>query len=520
MNPVDFKKKQLQIIVNLLNARKFDDALRKSKPLIKKFPNEYLFYNSAAMSLINLERSDEALTILNKAIIISPNNIYVLNNLGLAHFFLKNYDLSEEHYNRAIKISPNFLNSLINLANLKKTLNLNQEALSVLKQAIKNHNKDFFLHFSIGTVYQSNGDFKNANFHFEECLKLNPHYTEVDGYISLSRKYKDEDDDHLRSLKNKINDDKFSELQKMHIHFALGKAFDDLKNFNHSFDNYKKANDIKNQKINYNFKLDKEILSNVQKYFSSTSDITTLDDISGKKIIFIVGMPRSGTSLIEQIISSHDKVYGAGELTFLTEAIYKEFIVSNKTNSEFKIDNITEQNLKNIQNFYYNEIKKFKISEKYIIDKAPLNFRWLGFISKAFPNSYIIHSNRDPIDTCWSNYKQNFSSSNLGYAYDLDSIATFYNMYQSLMKYWPKNQNIQIHNINYEILANDFDNEIKKLLSFCNLEWNQKCVEFYKNKKEVKTSSLAQVRQPIYKTSIASWKNHSDKLESLIKKIT
>ena len=154
-----------------------------------------------------------------------------------------------------------------------------------------------------------------------------------------------------------------------------------------------------------------------------------------------------------------------------------------------------------------------------MVDKAPLNFRWLGFISKVFPNSYIIHSNRDPMDICWSNYKQNFSSSNLGYAYNLNNIATFYNSYKDTMNYWLKNKDIKIHDLKYETFTNNFDDEIKKLLSFCNLEWSQKCVEFYKNKKEVKTSSLAQVRQPIYKTSIASWKNYSDKLEDLIKKI-
>ena len=519
MQTLDYKNKQIQIIVNLINTRKFEEVLIKAKPLIKRFPKDYIFYNAAGMSLINLERYDEAIEILNKARYLDQYNIFVLNNLGLAHFFLKNYDLSLEFFNRALEKAPHFLNSLINLANVKKTLNLNDEALSVYKTAIKYHSKDYFLHFSIGTLYQITGEFEKANLHFEKCLLLNPHYTEVDGLISLSKKYKSEDDKHLQSLKSKISDDKFTELQKMHINFALGKAFDDLGNFDESFTSFKKANDFKDKKINYSFKLDNEIINNVQKQFNSNLNISIENNTSDKKIIFIVGMPRSGTSLIEQVLSSHDKVYGAGELTFLTEAIYKEFIINKKQNPEFKIEEITEQNLKNIQKFYYDDLNKFNYSEEYIVDKAPLNFRWLGFIPKIFPNSYIIHSNRDPIDTCWSNYKQNFSSSNLGYAYNLDNIATFYNSYQNTMNYWLKNKDIKIHDANYEIFTNNFDDQVKKLLSFCNLEWSQKCVEFYKNKKEVKTSSLAQVRQPIYKTSIASWKNYSNKLDGLIKKI-
>ena len=187
MQTQDYKNKQIQIIVNLINIRKFEEAFLKSKPLIKKFPKEYIFYNAAGMSLINLERYDEALEILNKAKDLDQSNIYVLNNLGLAYFFLKKYEESEEYLKRALKKTPHFLNALINLANLKKTLNLNNDALSVYLEALKFHDKDFFLHFSIGTLYQIIGSFEKANLHFEKCSKLKPHYTEVDGLISFKQ---------------------------------------------------------------------------------------------------------------------------------------------------------------------------------------------------------------------------------------------------------------------------------------------------------------------------------------------
>ena len=516
MNQIDFKNKQIQIIVNLVNARRFDDVLNKAKPLIKKFPKEYIFYNAAGMALINLERYSEAIKILEKAKELNENNYFVLNNLGLAYFYLKKYDLSEQYFNRILDIKPDFLNAFINLSNLKKALNLNEDALLNLEKALKFHDKEYFLHFSIGTFYQNKGDFNKSNFHYKKCLSLNPLFTEVDRLISMSHKYKEEDP-HLIDMQKKILNKNVSEIQKMHLYFALGKAFDDLKDFNQSFENFKKGNDIKDKKIGYSFKLDNDILSNIKNNFNKTENIIPIDNEFEKKIIFIVGMPRSGTSLVEQVLSSHNKVYGAGELTFLTESIYNEFIVNNSTSPEFIIKKIEEKNLLTIKKFYYDNIKKFDFSEEYIVDKAPLNFRWLGFILKLFPNSYIINCNRDPMDIGWSNYKQNFSSGNLGFAYNLNNIGKFYNIYMEFMSHWNELFQEKIYEVNYEKFTSNFEEEVKKLLQFCKLEWSQDCVEFYKNKKSVVTSSMAQVRQPIYKTSVASWKNYSDKLENLKK---
>ena len=516
MNEIDFKNKQIQIIVNLINARKFQDALNKAKPLIKKFPKEYIFYNAAGMSLINLDKYNEAIKILEKAKVLNENNIFVLNNLGLANFYLKNYLLSEQYYERILELKPDFLNALINLSNLKKELNLNEDALLILEKALKYHDKEYFLHFSIGTFYQNKGDFIKSNFHFEKCLSLNPSFTEVDRLISMSHKYK-KDDQHLLNLQKKIIDKKFTDLQKMHLYFALGKAFDDLKDYDQSFENFEKGNDIKDKKINYSFKLDNEILSNIKNNFNQKTNNHPNKDTFDKKVIFIVGMPRSGTSLIEQVLSSHHDVYGAGELTFLTEAIYKEFIINNLTNPEFKIENINDNNINNIKKNYYENIKKFDFTEKYIIDKAPLNFRWIGFIVKLFPNAYIINCSRDPMDIGWSNYKQNFSSGNLGFAYNLTNIGKFFNIYNEFMDHWNELYSEKIYKINYEEFTSNFEEELKKLLKFCHLEWSQDCVQFYNNKKSVITSSLAQVRQPIYKTSVASWKNYADKLEILKK---
>ena len=512
MNQTEYKKKEIEKIINLINVKKYNDVISKARVLIKKFPHDYIFYNALGMALMNVGQYDESLEVLSKAIRLDENNIHILNNLGLVNGYLANYKKANEYYDRALKIKPNFLNALINLSQLKEKLNLNNEAIEILKIALKHYPEDYFLHYVVATIYQFIGDFKNSHLHFEKSLSINPNATEIYRLMSMTKKFKENDKD-FEIYKTKLKDKNLNEVKKMHLYFALGKAFDDIKDFNNSFSNYKKANDIKDKLLKYNFKTENQTFSNLKKNFEKKSNNISLDINYDKKIIFIIGMPRSGTSLIEQVLSAHEEVVGAGELTFLTESIYKEFFISS---NEFDSSSISLEKLKSIQKFYIDKINEFDYSEKYIVDKAPLNFKWAGFIKKVFPNSYIINCNRDPMDICWSNYKQNYSSSNLAFAYNLKNLAQYYNLYSEYMNFWQKvlgEKNLL--NIKYETFTENFEESVKKLLSFCDLKWSLKCVEFYKNKNSVSTASLAQVRQPIYKTSVASWKNYSEYLGDL-----
>ena len=514
MDKINYKKQQLQILVNLLESSKYEDAILKGKPLIKKFPGDYVFYNAVGMALINLGKYSDALKILDQAIKLGENNIFVLNNLGLVHYFLKNFEISETCFLKVLRIRKEYFNASINYANLKKQLHLIDEALEILKAAIKYNPNNFLLHHNIANIYHVTGDFKNSDLHFEKSLTINPTFTSSDRLMSMSIKYKNKDDKHLKYLEKKVSDEKLNEKQKMHLYFALGKAYDDIKDINNSFTNYKKGNDIQNKSLKYNLKEEIDILLNTKKHFPSNK--LELNKPSNKKIIFVVGMTRSGTSLVEQVISSHDKVFGAGELNFLTDAVFNQFSSKYVYNAEFKINEINKDNLEYIKKYYEENINKFNFSEEYMSDKAPLNFRFIGFVKKIFPNSYIIHCDRDPLDVCWSNYKQFFTSSKTGFTSNLTNLGKFYNLYNEYMQHWNKLYGKKIYNLKYENFINNFESESKKLLSYCDLDWDPRCIEFYKNSRAVTTASLAQVRQPIYKSSISSWKNYSEHLGELI----
>jgi len=300
----------------------------------------------------------------------------------------------------------------------------------------------------------------------------------------------------------------------MHLHFALGKAFEDVKKYEDSFKNYNKANQYINEIIKY------DILQDIKKFENIKETTKYLNEIKINKnlrqLIFIVGMPRSGTSLVEQIISSHSNVFGGGELNFLSNIIHKE-ILNNKEFHTFQ-----SSDLKNLlgamQEEYISKISKIDSSIKTFTDKAPLNFKYIGFIKKIFPNSKIINCNRDPIDICWSNYK-NFFSGTLHFSNNLNNLASFYSLYQNYIKFWKQLFTDEIYDVTYEKLVKNPKEEIKNLLNFCDLEWEESCLKHENNPKTIKTASWVQARKPIYKSAVKSSDHYKEYLGELIEKI-
>ena len=222
-------------------------------------------------------------------------------------------------------------------------------------------------------------------------------------------------------------------------------------------------------------------------------------------------MPRSGTSLIEQIIASHNEVFGAGELDFLNNIMFKEL----KEQSDK--DGFSENALLSIRQNYLDSLSRLNTSKKIITDKLPLNFRYIGFILSAFPEAKIIHVKRDAVATCWSIYRHSFTSNGNGYAYNQEDIAKYYELYSELMDFWRESYPNQIHDVGYEDLTINQQEETQKLLEYCELEWDENCLNFHTNERAVQTASSIQVRKKIYQGSSEAWKEHEAYLKILIK---
>ena len=318
---------------------------------------------------------------------------------------------------------------------------------------------------------------------------------------------------HLDKMIKKVENLSLNELELSNLYFALGKAFEDIKDYKKSFENYKQGNSILKKLIKFDINDEINIFNQIKKKYSLIRDFNILKN--DKKIIFIVGMPRSGTSLIEQILSSHDEVYGGGELIFLPKIIDNNFL--NKENLKFK-NSETQIILERCQKEYIDNINLMDTSHHVFTDKSPLNFKYIGFIKCIFPNSKIIHCKRDAIETSWSNYKNYFSNS-LPFTNSLEDIVNFYKFYEEIMEFWKNKISSEIHEIKYETLIEEPEKNIKEILKFCELDWSEKCLNHHKNSKSIKTASATQARKPIYKTALKSTSNYLEFINPLIQKL-
>jgi tetratricopeptide (TPR) repeat protein len=506
-------KKHVAVAINLLNTKKFDEAINMITPLIKKFPKAIILYNILGLCYNAKNNPRKALDIFEYALKLNSENIHVLNNLGLVHTQLSNYQISEKYLKKALKINPYFLDASINLAKIQFFAFNSNKAIDTLKKIYNKNINNYDINITLAHIYLQMGNFNKANIYYQKCLEINPINCRPHLGLSKITKYS------LNSVEFKKLKNKLSEINenegKMFLHFAIAKAYEDINDYENSNIHIQKANNLKNLSINYNINNEILLFKNIKQFFNS-SKINQIKH-GEKKILFVLGMPRSGTSLIEQILSSHKKVFGAGELDYLNKIIKKKFLLNNNSFNKKNINNYKNSDFEECHKEYLNYLDVFQHTEEYLVDKTPLNFRWIGFILKIFPNSKIIHCSRNPMDICWSNYKNYFASSNLNFTYNLNTLGKFFNLYRDLMNYWNNLFSNKIYHIKYENLINDNENEIKKLLQFCELNWDQNCLKFYKNKRKVSTASTTQVREPIYKSSVTKWKSYTKYLEKLKK---
>ena len=236
--------------------------------------------------------------------------------------------------------------------------------------------------------------------------------------------------------------------------------------------------------------------------------------------VFIIGMPRSGTSLVEQILSSHPRIFGGGELKWVVDVVKEtQDVIGSALPFPDCLNEASQKHCNTLAEHYLMKIAALSDGQSArVTDKMPANFWNLGLISLLFPKGRVIHCQRDPVDTCLSIYFQNFSEGH-GFAYDLREIGKAYNLYLQMMEHWGKVLDYPILNINYEELVNNQESVTRRLLDFCDIAWDDKCLQFQDSERMVYTASSDQVRRPIYKSSLSRWKNYQAFLGPLIEEL-
>ncbi len=507
--------KKIEKLLNHFKAGDYHYTIKETQILLKKLPDNIFLINligSSYQNLGNLKMAADAFVyILN----LDNKNIAAYNNLGNVFKTQKKFEEAKENYTKALEINPLFINAVINLGNLYFELNDFQNATDQYLKAIKINDKNALAHYNLGLVYQSIGEFNSSKKEFERVLEINPSNTNADKMISRFTKYTKEND-HLKKMEEKLENLDLNDLQKVNLFFSLGKAYEDITDYEKSFYFLKKANDTKKNLINRDFKNDFKTFNNLKNFFEKYNLSNETDAHKNEKIIFILGLPRSGTSLIEQIISSHSKVHGCGELDFIHKIVRTNFYNQGVLDNSM-LSNLDNTKIKRLAKSYLDFVQKFEPKSKVFTDKAPLNFAWIGIIKILLPNSKIIHCSRNAKDNILSLYKNDFDD-RLNFSYDFNDLEVFYKEYLSLMKFWKNKFKNQIYEANYEKFLENPEDEIKKLLNFCDLDYEKNCLNFYKTKRPIKTVSSAQARQPIYKSSILSYQKYEKYMKEIFDK--
>ena len=376
--------------------------------------------------------------------------------------------------------------------------------------------------YNRGNVQGGFGLFDEALESYNEAIRLIPDYAEAYYNRSCLEEYSQVSDSELDFLERQIKRKDLADSDLKNYFFTLANAYERSGNQQRHFDLLLEGNQLKRQEIDFDIAREQDICAKIKTLFPEKTDTVQPPADAGDSSltpIFIIGMPRSGTSLVEQIIASHSQVYGAGELVRLRQ-IVRPIIRTAIEKGEPDNNSILKNNIENkIRSEYLGYLKNLNRSENFIIDKMPLNFLFLGFILSAIPSAKIIHIKRNPMAVCWSIFKHNFTGGGNGYGYDMDELSEYYLLYHDLMEFWQTRFPDMIYNLDYEELTENQETETRNLLDYCGLDWEQRCLDFHTTKRDVKTASHVQVRKKMYQGSSSAWMKYEQLLHPLISKI-
>ena len=492
------------IVVSDLNCNNFIKAEQLLKKiLIQSNTAEFNYILGNTLKIQN--KNDEAIEAYKKCILIDSNFSEAYNNLANVQKKIEYFDEALLNYKNAIRTKENNLEAYYNLANLYKFLKNYDEAIKNYKKVIKLNPNFSDPYNNIGTIYSILGNFNDAREFYLKSINVNEYFAEpYKNYIQLSKI--DEKDEVFSSLKKIVKNENLDEEQKEVFFYSISKAYFDIGNNDLAFKYLNSANSIKLKNLDYSFNKDRKEFKKIKEYFTNKK-ILTLKKFEKNQVIpiFILGMPRSGTSLIEQIVSNHSEVHGAGELDILPISV---------KNSNWQNSDDFEKTLNKIRKEYLEKICLIS-KKKYVTDKLPGNFKRIGFILNAFPDCKIIHLERNPMAICWSNYKSNFNSTGMGFTLSQEYTAEYYLLYKDLMKFWHERYPEKIINVNYENFVENFEEEVKKLFVKLNLNWEKQLYDFHKNERPVETASFLQVRRKVYQKSSEQWKSYEKYLTSM-----
>ena len=389
-----------------------------------------------------------------------------------------------------------------------------ENALTLISKALELKPESPAIHHNLAYIHGALGRTDQAEVHYRRAIALKPDYAEA--YFNLAGGVRFEPGDPIvGGLEALLAKPDLGREDRVFLNFAAGKIFDDLGDYERAFTHYRKGNEARGAEPNPAYA--SAFIDEIVAVFTADLLQRRAGEGSPSELpIFVVGMPRSGTTLVEQILASHPQAHGAGELPDI-DSIAKAFPEHAPDHADYPtcMASVGPAPLRGLAEAYLRRLAEEAPGASRVVDKAPLNFRHLGLIALLFPKARIVHCRRDPLDTCVSCYFQNFAKGQ-DYSFDLRELGRFYRDYRRLMAHWAAVLPAAVLEVPYESLVADQEQVSRALLAFCGLDWDPACAEFHRTNRPVRTASRWQVRQPIYRSSVARWRRYEAHLQPLI----
>jgi len=504
----------------LQQDRKFEEAEHALRKAIQQNPNYIEAHNNLALLLSSQKQEVEALRILGDALKFAPKNVQTLLLTAKIQLRRNNLVAAEQAARLALQEEPENAEALTVLGQVLHETDRYEEALEVLDRAVrKTPDNPEALNF-YGVALKSVGRLDEAREHILRSLKLNDSmygaYANLNDLVDFSEGVGEELFNRMEAIFETIPNAEAEPF--LALHFAYAKALDDRGQHEKALEHYIVGGRMKRAQLDYKESDTHDFFDGIRAAFpKEVFENRTFPGLDDERPVFIVGMPRSGSTLVEQILSSHPDIYGAGEVKYLARALgqLRDRFPSLPKYPEM-MAKITPAQLGIVAKNYQQALGQGAGESKRITDKLLTNYFFLGIINLLFPNAKVINTRRDPVDTCLSGFTKLFKD-DMPHSYDLSELGRYYGKYRQLMEHWEKVLPDGFMTVvQYEDVVANTEKEAKRLIEFLGLPWNEKCVDFHKSDRPVKTASVAQVRKPIYKTSVQRWKKYGPGLQPLV----
>jgi tetratricopeptide (TPR) repeat protein len=526
----------------LNKLKRHDEAIAQFERALELDPGLAEAHADIGNALVALERHEEAVERYRRALKIRPQFVQAHNSLGNALVVLERHGQAIAHFKAALALDPNAFETLLSLGNALSYVERHDEAISQYRLALDLRAENGEVHWLLGVALEAaarseeaiashllalaiNPEFVNAHNALgrslvtlgrlaegrraiERAIELAPRRIDFHHHLALTKRFTS-GDARLQSIEELARDlASLRENQRMELHFTLGKAYADLGRRDDALHHLIEANAIKRRQIEYDEAATLAQLARIKEVM--TRELMARKSghgVPSESPIFILGMPRSGSTLIEQILASHPAVFGAGELPdFGQQVASLRGPAPAPTPFTDIIADLEAERLGELGARYLDSVRPLAPEAQRITDKMPANFRLVGLIHLALPGARIIHTRRDPLDTCLSCFEREFSRHSQGFSYDLAELGRYYHAYDALMAHWrevlPAGVMLEVQ---YEDLVADFEPQARRILTYCGLDWDERCRAFHQTERPVKTSSVVQVREPLYRSSIGRW---------------